>query len=308
MWPRSLLAIADLPPADIELLLDRAQAQKADPSGPHARACAGRSLALLFEKPSLRTRVSFELAMQRLGGTALYLSPAEVGLGKREPVKDVARVLGGYCDAIACRTFSQEVLVELADWSGVPVINALSDWEHPCQALADLLTVREQLGGTQGHTLAYVGDGNNVARSLALGAASVGMHVRLASPPAFALDEASTAVAASRGEASGGSVRLLEDPREAVAGADVVYTDVWTSMGQEDEAAARRRAFLGYQVSQELLALARPGAIVMHDLPAHRGEEITDAAIESEQSVVFAQAENRLHAQQAVLWHLVGQD
>ncbi len=308
MWPRSLLAIADLPPADIELLLDRAQAQKADPSGPHGRACAGRSLALLFEKPSLRTRVSFELAMQRLGGTALYLSPAEVGLGKREPVKDVARVLGGYCDAIACRTFSQEVLVELADWSGVPVINALSDWEHPCQALADLLTVREQLGGTQGHTLAYVGDGNNVARSLALGAASVGMHVRLASPPAFALDEASTAVAASRGEASGGSVRLLEDPREAVAGADVVYTDVWTSMGQEDEAAARRRAFLGYQVSQELLALARPGAIVMHDLPAHRGEEITDAVIESEQSVVFAQAENRLHAQQAVLWRLVGQD
>ncbi|MCY3886365.1 MAG: ornithine carbamoyltransferase [Chloroflexi bacterium] len=308
MWPRSLLAIADLPPADIELLLDRAQAQKADPSGPHGRACAGRSLALLFEKPSLRTRVSFELAMQRLGGTALYLSPAEVGLGKREPVKDVARVLGGYCDAIACRTFSQEVLVELADWSGVPVINALSDWEHPCQALADLLTVREQLGGTQGHTLAYVGDGNNVARSLALGAASVGMHVRLASPPAFTLDEASTTVAASRGEASGGSIRLLEDPREAVAGADVVYTDVWTSMGQEDEAAARRRAFLGYQVSRELLALARPGAIVMHDLPAHRGEEITDAAIESEQSVVFAQAENRLHAQQAVLWRLVGQD
>ena len=308
MWPRSLLAIADLPPADIELLLDRAQAQKADPSGSHGRACAGRSLAMLFEKPSLRTRVSFELAMQRLGGTALYLSPAEVGLGKREPVKDVARVLGGYCDAIACRTFSQEVLVELADWSGVPVINALSDWEHPCQALADLLTVREQLGGTQGHTLAYVGDGNNVARSLALGAASVGMHVRLASPPAFTLDEASTTVAASRGEASGGSIRLLEDPREAVAGADVVYTDVWTSMGQEDEAAARRRAFLGYQVSRELLALARPGAIVMHDLPARRGEEITDAAIESEQSVVFAQAENRLHAQQAVLWRLVGRD
>lgn len=305
MWPRSLLAIADLPPADIELLLDRAQDQKANPNGPHGRVCAGRSLALLFEKPSLRTRVSFELAMQRLGGTALYLSPAEVGLGTREPVKDVARVLGGYCDVIACRTFSQDVLVELVDWSGVPVINALSDWEHPCQALADLLTVREQLGGTQGRTLAYVGDGNNVARSLALGAASVGMHVRLASPPVFALDEASAAAAASRGEASGGSVRLLEDPREAVAGADVVYTDVWTSMGQEEEAVARRRAFSGYQVSQELLTLARPGAIVMHDLPAHRGEEITDAAIESEQSVVFAQAENRLHAQQAVLWHLL---
>ena len=305
MWPRSLLAIADLPPADIELLLDRAQAQKTDPDGPHRRVCAGRSLALLFEKPSLRTRVSFELAMQRLGGTALYLSPAEVGLGKREPVKDVARVLGGYCDVIACRTFSQEVLAELADWSGVPVINALSNWEHPCQALADLLTIREQLGRTQGHTLAYVGDSNNVARSLALGAASVGMHVRLASPPEFALDEASAAAAASRGEASGGSIRFLEDPREAVAGADVVYTDVWTSMGQEDEADARRRAFSGYQISQELLALARPGAIVMHDLPAHRGEEITDAVIESEQSVVFAQAQNRLHAQQAVLWHFL---
>ena len=305
MWPRSLLAIADLPASDLALLLDTAQAQKAAPEGPHRQACAGRTLALLFEKPSLRTRVSFELAMRGLGGEAIYLSPAEVGLGTREPVKDVARVLGGYCDAIACRTFSQDVLVELAEWSGVPVINALSDWEHPCQALADLLTIREQLGETAGRTLAYVGDGNNVARSLALAAASAGMHVRLASPPGYALDGASAAAAEGRGEESGGSVRLLEDPREAVAGADVVYTDVWTSMGQEQEGAARVKAFAGYQVSSELVRLAGPAAIVMHDLPAHRGEEITDEVIESERSVVFRQAQNRMHAQQALLWQLL---
>ena len=303
---RHLISLFDLSTQQIRDIFDRSHQLKRDlQQGVRQPILAGHVLALLFEKPSLRTRVSFELAMRRLGGEALYLSPAEVGLGKREPVKDVARVLGGYCDVIACRTFDQEILVELAEWSGVPVINALSDWEHPCQALADLLTMREQFGDTAGRTLAYIGDGNNVARSLALAATSAGMHVRLASPRGYGLDEASAAAASKRGAESGGTVLLLEDPREAVAGADVVYTDVWTSMGQEAAAAARRKAFDGYQVTAELLTLAGPEAIVMHDLPAHRGEEITDEIIESDRSVVFAQAQNRMHAQQALLWHLL---
>ena len=304
MMGRSLLGIADLTATEITTLVETAQAQKADATGSHRQALRGKTLALLFDKPSLRTRVSFEQAMRRLGGEALYLSPAEVGLGVREPVKDVARVLGRYCDAIACRTFAQEVLVELAAYAGVPVINALSDWEHPCQALADLVTIQEH-GGARGRVLAYVGDGNNVARSLALAATSMGMHVRLASPASYALDTPSAEAASRRAADSGGSFRSLEDPREAVDGADVVYTDVWTSMGQEAEAAARRKTFAAYQLSASLLARAKRSAIVMHDLPAHRGEEITDEVIEGAQSVVFDQAENRMHAQQALLWHLL---
>ena len=314
---RSLLTITDLSAAEIATILDTARAFKADPAGPHTQALAGKAVVLLFEKPSLRTRVSFELAARRLGATTLYLSPAEVGLGTREPVKDVARVLGRYADAIVCRTFGQDILDELDRYARVPVINALSDWEHPCQTLADLLTIREH-GGTLGRTLAYVGDGNNVARSLAIGAASEGMHVRLATPAAYALDEASLALARDRAAASGGSVRTTTDPVAALSGhglgpagagaalrvADIVYTDVWTSMGQEAEAQRRREAFFGFQVNAELLGAA-PGALVMHDLPAHRGEEISDAVFESRNSIVFDQAENRLHAQQAMLAHLV---
>ena len=304
MPPASFLAIADSPAAEIAMLLDLAQTQKASPAGPLGQALRGKTLALLFEKPSLRTRVSFERAMRRLGGDVIYLSPAEVGLGKREPVKDVARVLSRYCDAIACRTFAHETLVEMARYATVPVINALSDWEHPCQALADLLTIREH-GGTRGRTLAFIGDGNNVARSLALAAGGEGMHVRIATPPGYRLDDASLAEAARRAAAAGGSCQALSAPREAVADAQVLYTDVWTSMGQEEEAAVRRQAFQGYQINDGLLAAAQPGAIVLHDLPAHCGEEITESVFESSQAVIFDQAENRMHAQQALLWHLL---
>ncbi|MCY3920679.1 MAG: ornithine carbamoyltransferase, partial [Chloroflexi bacterium] len=273
---RSLLTIAGLSAAEIAAILDTARTQKADPAGPHGRALAGKTVVLVFEKPSLRTRVSFEVAARRLGATSLYLSPAEVGLGTREPAKDVARVLSRYADVIVCRTFGQDILDELDRYASVPVINALSDWEHPCQTLADLLTIREH-GGTAGRTLAYVGDGNNVARSLAAGAASEGMHVRLAAPAGYVLDDASLAIARERAAASGGSVRVTADPLAAVSGrglgdadlppADFVYTDVWTSMGQEEESRRRNEAFAGYQITTDLLAAA-PAARLIHDLPA----------------------------------------
>ncbi|MXY79768.1 MAG: ornithine carbamoyltransferase [Chloroflexi bacterium] len=310
---RSLLTIAGLSAAEIAAILDTARTQKDDPAGPHGRALAGKTVVLVFEKPSLRTRVSFEVAARRLGATSLYLSPAEVGLGTREPAKDVARVLSRYADVIVCRTFGQDILEELDRHASVPVINALSDWEHPCQTLADLLTIREH-GGTAGRTLAYVGDGNNVARSLAAGAASEGMHVRLAAPAGYVLDDASLAIARERAAASGGSVRVTADPLAAVSGrglgdadlppADIVYTDVWTSMGQEEESRRRNEAFAGFQITTDLLAAA-PAVRLMHDLPAHRGEEISDAAFESPASVIFDQAENRLHAQQAALFHIM---
>ena len=301
---RSFLTVADFSAAEIAAVLDAAQAQKASPQGAHTRSWAGKTAFLVFQKPSLRTRVSFELAVRRLGGDALYLSPPEVGLGEREPAKDVARVLDRFGDAIVCRTFEQELLEQLARHARIPVVNALSDWEHPCQALADLLTIREH-GGAAGRTLAYVGDGNNVARSLIICVAGEGMHARVASPAGYELDAASVELAQARAAQSGGSVRVGGDPAAAVDGADVVYTDTWTSMGQEAEAKARVEAFEGYQVNAELLALARPDALVMHCLPAHRGEEISDEAIESANSVIFDQAENRLHAQQALLWRLL---
>lgn len=275
-------------------------------NGQSVSILGGKTLALLFEKPSLRTRVSFDVAMQQLGGHALYLSPAEVGLGEREPVADVARVLSRYVDAIAARTFKHETVEELARWADVPVINALSDGEHPCQALADLLTIYEKKDRWRGLVLAFVGDGNNVARSLMLGSAMVGMEFRIASPQGYCVSRALVDKAESLAAASGAAVVCVESPQEAVRGADVVYTDVWASMGQEEEQVERRRAFSGYQVNAELLALASPDAIVMHDLPAHRGEEIADEVIEGPQSVVFDQAENRLHAQKAVLALILG--
>jgi len=295
--------MADLSPQDIRRVVDTALMMKNGRSSP---VLSGRTLALLFENPSLRTRVSFDVAMQELGGYALYLSPAEVGLGEREPVADVARVLSRYVDAIAARTFKHETVEELARWADVPVINALSGGEHPCQALADLLTIYEKKGRWRGLVLSFVGDGNNVARSLMLGAALVGMDFRIASPQGYGISTALVDKAKSLATASGAAIACVESPQEAVCAADVVYTDVWTSMGQEKEQAERRRAFGGYQVNAELLALASPDAIVMHDLPARRGEEIADEVIEGPQSVVFDQAENRLHAQKAVLSLILG--
>ena len=303
MHGRHLISVADLSPRDVERVVDVALQTK---NGQTVSILGGKTLALLFEKPSLRTRVSFDVAMQQLGGHALYLSPAEVGLGEREPVADVARVLSRYVDAIAARTFKHETVEELARWADVPVINALSDGEHPCQALADLLTIYEKKDRWRGLVLAFVGDGNNVASSLMLGSAMVGMEFRIASPQGYCVSRALVDKAESLAAASGAAVVCVESPQEAVRGADVVYTDVWASMGQEKEQVERRRAFSGYQVNAELLALASPDAIVMHDLPAHRGEEIADEVIEGPQSVVFDQAENRLHAQKAVLALILG--
>ncbi len=302
MSPRHLLSSMDLTPAEIAGLIDFAARLKQHPQ----RLAPGKQLALLFEKPSLRTRVSFQVAMRHLGGETIYLAPQEVGLGEREAIKDVSRVLARYVDIVAVRTYGQVIVEEYAQYSGVPVINALTNEEHPCQALADLLTLKEKWGSLAGRTIAFIGDGNNVARSLVLTAASLGMHVRIATPrgywlPDFVLDEARR-----RAEATSGSFTPLVDPREAAQGAEALYTDVWTSMGQEREAERRRIDFAGYQLNRELLSLAAPGAFVMHDLPAHRGEEITDEVIESPQSIVFDQAENRVWAQAAAVAFLLG--
>jgi len=267
---------------------------------------AGKSLAMVFQKPSLRTRVSFEMAMHHLGGYAFYLSPDEIGLGKRESVADVARVLSRYVDCIMARVFDHKHIVELAAYSSVPVINGLSDYSHPCQAMADLLTVREHKGDLKGRTLAFVGDGNNVATSLAFATAQLGMNFAIATPKGYELPAGVLAEARELAQRSGSQIQTTHDPKEAVRGADVIYTDVWTSMGQERETKRRLKAFRGYQIDAKLLARANPGAGVLHCLPAHRGEEIAAAVIDGPQSLVFDQAENRLHAQKALLVRLLG--
>jgi ornithine carbamoyltransferase len=268
--------------------------------GRNAPILAGKSMALLFQKPSLRTRVSFEMGMQQLGGYAFYLSPQEVGLGARESVADVARVLEGYCDGIMARVFDHQHVVDLAKWASVPIINGLSDFSHPCQALADLYTIWEQTGRLEGMMLVYVGDGsNNVATSLVMAAGKVGMSVRIVAPAGYQPDPALLA-------GSDADVEVTDDP-DGVVGADVLYTDVWTSMGQESEREMRLRVFPPYQLNQELIARTQKAdVLVMHCLPAHRGEEITDGAADSANSVLFPQAHNRLHAQKALLAHLLG--
>jgi ornithine carbamoyltransferase len=298
-----LLTLDNLSGADIEQLCAQAHLLKRTrgAAGAGLAPLAGRTIALLFEKPSLRTRVSFEVAARELGANTLYLSPQEVGLGTRESVADVARVLSAYVHAVVLRTFSHATMEEFARYASVPVINGLSDGHHPCQALADIFTIAEQRGTPTGQVLAYVGDGNNVAHSLLQAAGKAGMHVRLATPLGYAPDP--TIVASARRDAHqyGGSVALLSDPQEAVTGADVLYTDVWTSMGQESERQLRRAVFAPYCLDSFLLSLAAPDAIVMHPLPAHRGEEITDEVIDGPHSRVVVQAENRLHVQKAIL-------
>jgi len=303
MKGKDLLSIADLGGEDIRLLISDAIDMKARG---WLSMLSGKTLAIMFEKPSLRTRVSFELAMRQLGGQTIYLSPAEVGLGQREAVSDIARVLSRYVDAIAARTFSHQTLEVLASYSSVPVVNALSDWEHPCQALADLLTIYERKGELNGLTLAFVGDGNNVARSLMLAASLTGMNFRIASPPGYAIDDRVVHLAQSSTVSSGAEILCTDDPRLAVSQADIVYTDVWASMGQEAEAEVRRKIFASYQVNSELLSLAREDAILMHPLPAHHGEEVAEGVLDSPKSVVFDQAENRLHLQKALLAEILG--
>lgn len=263
-------------------------------------------MAMIFEKPSTRTRVSFEVAIWSAGGHPLPLSSAELQLGRGETVEDTGRVLSRYVDAIVLRTFEQERLEVLARAASVPVINALSDFEHPCQALADLLTVREAFGSPAGRTLTYLGDGNNVTHSLLLAGAKAGMHVRAATPPGFEPIPQVVQRAADIAAAQGGSVRVLNDPIEASTGAHVLYTDVWASMGQEGEAEARALVFPAYALDAEKVAVAAPDAIVLHCLPAHRGQEITDEVIDGPRSRVWDQAENRMHTQKALLLRLLG--
>ncbi len=302
---KDLLSIADLSRDDMRRLLSETIELK---ERGWLSVLNRKTLALVFEKPSLRTRVSFEVAMRQLGGQAIYLSPAEVGMGKRESVADVARVLSRYVDAIAARTFAHQTLEDMARWAHVPVINALSDLEHPCQALADLVTIMEKKGELHGLTIAFIGDGNNVSRSLLLAAALAGMSFRIASPRGYEIEEKSLKWARNEAAITGGSIFATTDPLLAARGADVVYTDVWASMGQEDEAALRRKVFNGYQINEGVLSVAGKDAIIMHPLPAHHGDEVAEGILDSPRSVVFDQAENRMHLQKALLLRLLGQE
>jgi len=292
----------DLSDDELSALLDLALDVKQSPRD-YARALTGKYLGLLFEKASLRTRLTFELAIKQLGGDSVF---SEGAIGAREPLKDVARNLDRWVHAIVARTFSQETIEELARWSSVPVINALSDLYHPCQALADIVTLKERFGDLAGLKLAFCGDGNNVAHSLMLTATRLGMDFAIATPHGYEPNPEIVAQADGLAAVNGSSLQLTDDPAEAVDGAHAVYTDVWASMGQEKEAVKRRKAFQPYQVDDALFALARPDAVFMHCLPAHREEEVTDSVIEHSRSVVFDQAENRLHAQKALLLMMLG--
>ena len=305
---KDFLSVLDFDAADLERCLQLAAQLKADRSlgrhAPTADALDGHHVALLFDKPSLRTRTTFEIAIRELGGHLVALQ-ADVALGRREAVADVARNLERWVDAVIIRTFSQHVLQEFAAAAKrLHVVNALTDQEHPCQAIADFLTLQERLGELRGRTIAYVGDGNNVATSLAHAAAMLGVHVHVASPEPYQLPHAVVQQATSVAR-HGARLRLFSEAADAVAGADAVYTDTWTSMGQETEAELRRGIFAPYQVNDELMSLAKPGALFMHCLPAHRGEEVTADVFESDASVVFDQAENRLHGQKALLLMLL---
>lgn len=295
---KHLLTIRDLDSSEIRDLVSRAAELKAAlKGGGHQMSLAGKNVALIFDKPSTRTRVSFEVGVAQLGGKPLFMTSRDSQLGRDEPLKDTARVMSRYVDAMVVRTFGQNVVKDLAHWGSVPVINALTDRYHPCQVLSDLLTVREHLGRLQGLTYAWLGDGNNMAHSWLEAAAALQLELRLACPPDFMPHEDIVAHAREQGA----QITLTHDPREAIAGAQVVNTDVWASMGQEDQAGERRRAFEGFTLDAGLLSLADPAAIVLHCLPAHRGEEISEEVLEGPQSVVWDQAENRLHMQKAIL-------
>jgi ornithine carbamoyltransferase len=304
---RDFLSIDDVGPRELHHLLELAAKVKQSP-GDHAARLAGMSVALIFEKPSTRTRVSFEVGVASLGGHPLALSSSELQLGRGETIEDTGRVLSRYCEAIVLRTFGQERLEALAAGATVPVVNSLSDYEHPCQILADLLTVIEKKGEPTGRTLAYLGDGNNVAHSLLLGGAMLGMHVRVATPTGFEPIPQVVERAGEIASETGGSIEVGNDPLAAVDGADILYTDVWASMGQEREHAERVLVFTPFRIDAEKLSLAADDAIVMHCLPAHRGEEITDDVIDGPHSVVWDQAENRLHTQKALLLWLLGRE
>jgi len=304
---RDVLDLAAYSPAQMAALLELAANVKAHRrSGEFRQALTGQTLAMIFAKPSTRTRVSFDVAMRELGGGAVTLNSAETQLGRGETPADTARVLSRFVDGIMARVFGHGELVELAEHASVPVINGLTDLHHPCQAVADLLTLREHFGGLRGLTLAYLGDGNNVLHSLLEAGALTGMHVRVATPPGHEPDAAVTARAQALARATGARLTICHDAQEAAAGADALYTDTWISMGQEAQAQEKLRAFAGFRVTEALMGVARSHAVFLHCLPAHRGEEVDATVIDGPQSVVFDQAENRLHAQKAILLTTLG--
>ncbi|NWJ45957.1 MAG: ornithine carbamoyltransferase [Chloroflexi bacterium] len=301
---RHLLSSADLNAQELAQVLDTALDLKARlKRGEPTHILEGKSLAMIFEHPSLRTRLSFDIGMYQLGGRAFYLAPTEIGLGRRETPSDVARVISSMADGILARVRDHTTLLELANYSSKPLINGLTDREHPCQVLADLLTIRERFGKLTGLTMAYIGDGNNMAQSLALASALSGLNITIITPPQYWPDE--EIVHQARQLANGKSFVKVSNSPEAVGDADVIYTDVWASMGQESEAELRRRVFKPYQINSNLLEMAKPNALVLHCLPAHRGDEVTEEVLEGSQSAVFQQAENRLHAQKGLLVHLL---
>ncbi|MDR3577367.1 MAG: ornithine carbamoyltransferase [Anaerolineaceae bacterium] len=301
------IAISDFSSAEIQEMLDLAVRLKKEwMAGGNSPLLQGKVLGMIFQKPSLRTRVSFDMAMRHLGGDALYLSPNEIGLGQRESIADVARVLAGYVDAIMARVFAHEHVLELAKWADVPVINALSDYNHPCQGMGDALTIIEKFGSLKGLNVTFVGDGNNVAVSLMHVCAKLGANFTQASPEGYDLKPNSINIAKQIAAESGSKLRFIRDPHEAVRDAHVIYTDTWTSMGQEEESKKREQVFPPYQVNAKLVSEARPDVIIMHCLPAHRGQEITDEVADGPHSVLFPQAHNRLHAQKAILAKCLG--
>ena len=307
MTSLDFLSIRDFAPRQIREFIDLARLIKSEP-GLFTTALKDQTLALILEKPSLRTRASFEVGIHQLGGFALYLSPQEISLGKRESVHDVAKTLERMVQGIMIRTFAHQIVEQMAESARVPVINGLTDFSHPCQAMADYLTMLELKGEVAGLKVAFVGDGNNVAHSLMFAGAQLGAHVWVATPPGYEPKLEAIAWAVERGRETGGTCTITDDPAQAASGADVVYTDVWASMGQEAERDVRGRLFPPFQVNAALLAKAKPDAIFMHCLPAHRGEEVTDDVIDSPRSVVFQQAENRLHAQKAIMLELMKQE
>ena len=304
---KDFIAISDFSALEIQSMLDLAVKLKkeyADRGNPPL--LKGKVLAMIFQKPSLRTRVSFDMAMRHLGGDALYLSPAEIGLGERESIADVARVLSGYVDGLMARVFEHSHVLELAKWSSIPVINGLSDYNHPCQGMADALTIQEKFGKLKGLNISYIGDGNNVAVSLMHVSVLLGANFSIASPDGYEIKPFAVEVGKRLAQHSGSKINLLREPLQAVKGAQVIYTDTWTSMGQEEETKIREQVFPPYQVNADLVAKADPGVIVMHCLPAHRGQEITDEVADGPHSALFPQAHNRLHAQKAILARLFG--
>ncbi len=303
MFATDFLSLRDFTPAEVRHLLDLAADIKTNPKQ-FAKSLEGKTLALIFEKPSLRTRVSFDVGIQQLGGFSVYLSPAEINLGKRESIHDVAKNLERMVQGIMIRTFAHHIVEDMAAHASVPVINGLTDYSHPCQAMADFLTVREVKGRTEGIRLAFVGDGNNVAHSLMFAGALLGSHVTIVCPPGYDPKADAVEWATRQAAETGGSCTVTHDPVEGVRGADVVYTDVWASMGQESEAEARKKLFMPYQVNEAMFGRAASDAVFMHCLPAHRGEEVTAGVIDSDRSVVFQEAENRLHAQKAIMLEL----